>query len=147
MCPSLCISDGARSLILGSFREPEDQLLDEGMAYSYSLRSSAVCMGAVLPGNTLSSLKCYLNSDNLNLQIWLTCCIVGVSSITFFGKRKFARVAAVGRKPTAITRELRSNISLAEVSQYTTENDFWLVVNGIVIDYTKFLENHPAVPL
>lgn len=81
------------------------------------------------------------------IYTWLTCYIVVVSSITFFGKRKFARVAAVGRKPTAITRELRSNISLAEVSQYTTENDFWLVVNGIVIDYTKFLENHPAVPL
>ena len=78
------------------------------------------------------------------IYTWLTCCIVVVSSITFFGKRKFAQVAAVGRKPAAITRELRSSISLAEVSQHNTENDVWLVVNGIVIDCTKFLDNHPA---
>jgi predicted heme/steroid binding protein len=36
--------------------------------------------------------------------------------------------------------------SLADVAKHNTEQDCWVVVNGLVLDVTHFLENHPGGP-
>ena len=37
-----------------------------------------------------------------------------------------------------------NSYSIEEISIHNTENDIWIVINGIVYDVTDFLDQHPG---
>ena len=45
---------------------------------------------------------------------------------------------------TQCRRSLRKNIPMSEVAQHTSSSDIWIVVNGYVIDITRFINIHPG---
>lgn len=46
--------------------------------------------------------------------------------------------------PAAPPKRVMQEYSLEEVAKHNTENDCWVIVNGQVLDATKFLPDHPG---
>ena len=73
-------------------------------------------------------------------------------SVQFGGKSGSTKAVAAAAKPAAakaaekktlVKKDLRE-ISPAEVAKHNKENDCWVIVNGQVLDVTKFLPDHPG---
>jgi flavocytochrome c len=55
-----------------------------------------------------------------------------------------ATSAAAAAEPAAAAAPEQKEYTMAEVAKHSTEDDCWVVVNGQVLDVTKFLPDHPG---
>ncbi|KAG0003245.1 hypothetical protein BGZ80_005830, partial [Entomortierella chlamydospora] len=93
--------------------------------------AAAAAQAISLPGGFTTSVTVDPNGNKINLEI------------SWGGAAKSAPAAAPVAAPAAEPKKLRS-ISAAEVAKHNTPEDCWVIVNGQVLDVTKFLPDHPG---
>ncbi|KAF9174525.1 hypothetical protein BGX21_000902 [Mortierella sp. AD011] len=93
--------------------------------------AAAAAQAISLPGGFTTSVTVDPSGNKINLEI------------SWGGAAKSAPAAAPVAAPAAEPKKLRS-ISAAEVAKHNTPEDCWVIVNGQVLDVTKFLPDHPG---
>ncbi|KAG0221226.1 FAD binding domain-containing protein [Mortierella sp. GBAus27b] len=92
--------------------------------------SGAKSQAIGLPGGFTTSVTVDPSGQKINLEI------------SWGGAGKGAGAAAPA--PAVEQPKKLREISAAEVAKHNTENDCWVIVNGQVLDVTKFLPDHPG---
>ncbi|KAG0288870.1 hypothetical protein BGZ96_007417 [Linnemannia gamsii] len=88
-----------------------------------------------LPGGFTTSVTVDPSNQKINLEIsW-----GAAAGTTPVVSAPSAPAAPAASEPTKLP-----SISAAEVAKHNTESDCWVIVNGQVLDVTKFLPDHPG---